>query len=181
MGSNPASPIQNVKAEGAAPSASSFLHRSDLPHEACVKSVLADSPARSCGVRERSGRANPAFSLRVIHNALAERLPFLHVANRSDLPHEACVKSVLEDSPARSCGVRERTGRANPAFRTRMHWTGKPRLACPVRFCSFRPMKVPLQKCDKVRQSATTGKVQLSCHAWWFFKGRNAVVLWSLN
>ena len=105
MGSNPASPIQNVKAEGAAPSALTFLHRSDLPHEACVKSVLEDSPARSCGVREKTGRANPAFSLRATCDALAERLPFFRAANRSDLPHEACVKSVLEDSPARSCGV----------------------------------------------------------------------------
>ena len=65
----------NLQRTGRAPSASSFLHRSDLPHEACVKSVLEDSPARSCGVRERTGRANPAFSLRATCNALAERLP----------------------------------------------------------------------------------------------------------
>jgi len=88
----------NLQRTGRAPSASSFLYRSDLPHEACVKSVLEDSPARSCGVRERSGRANPAFSLRATCNALAQRLPL----RRSSI--------------------------------ARMHWTGKPRLACPVRF-----------------------------------------------
>ena len=111
----------NSRRTGRAPSALSFLHRSDLPHAACVKSVLEDSPARSCGVRERTGRANPAFSLRAIRNAMAERLPFFRVANRSDLPHEACVKSVLEDSPARSGGVWERTGRANPASPIRLN------------------------------------------------------------
>ncbi len=74
------------------------------------KNRTSKSRLQSSSNLQRTGRAPSASS-------------FLH---RSDLPHEACVN--------------------------RMHWTGKPRLACPVRFCSFRPMKVPLQKWDKVRQ-----------------------------
>ncbi len=129
----------NSRRTGREPSALTFLHRSDLPHEACVKSVLEDSPARYCDVRERSGRANPAFSLRATCNALAERLPLRRSSIGLTCRMKHASRAFSKTRP-RGC-----TGQASQGLPVQC-------VSCPVRFCSFRPMKVPLQKWDKVRQ-----------------------------